>query len=110
MIIMKKGILTLIHISFCVETKCYERDFEWLSFIYKEYFENIAEFVERLEGDLSSCDLSKSAAIDFDFSKCKIDDTTKLPIDSNGMYDYSVKKPTVIVYSELLKSGQTIEI
>ena len=88
----EKGYFDINTHFFCVETKCYERDFEWPSFIYKEYFENIAEFVERLEGDLSSCDLSKSAAIDFDFSKCKIDDTTKLPIDSNGMYDYSVKK------------------
>ena len=42
-------------------------------------FETFDDFIEYRKYDLRNCDLSKDIDLDIDFSKCLIDDTTKLP-------------------------------
>ena len=77
---------------YCVETEAYELGNKWPMFSYQQYFEDIYEFVGFLEGDLTNCDLSNVWNVQIDLSNCTIDDTTKLPINANETYDYSLEK------------------
>lgn len=77
---------------YCVETQAFEQDHKRPSFSYRRYFDDITGFVEFLNGDLTNCDLSNAHNIQNDFSKCIIDETTKLPTPLNGKYDYTISK------------------
>lgn len=58
-------------------------------------FETFEEFIEYRKGDLRNCDLSNNIYLNVDFSKCIVDDTTKLPIKDNTNLSYKVKKSYV---------------
>lgn len=77
---------------YCVETEAILEGQTYPSFSYKEFFETIEEFVKRLKDDLRGCDLSLAQDVNFDFSKCIINDTTRLPVNPNEQYNYLVKK------------------
>ena len=77
---------------FYVETKAFEPDCQWPTFSYRQYFDEITDLITFLDGNLTHCDLSNAQKIQVDFSKCIVDDTTKLPINPNEEYDYSVRK------------------
>lgn len=77
---------------YCIETKAYEQGSDWPVFSLLQYFDTITAFIDCLGGDLSSCDLSKAQDVQIDYSKCTIDSTTKLPINYNETYDYTIKK------------------
>lgn len=56
------------------------------------YFETFEEFIKYRNGDLSNCDLTKAFELDYDFTKCRVDDTTKLPLRNTDNLKYVVKK------------------
>lgn len=56
------------------------------------YFETFEDFIRYRNGDLTNCDLTKAIKLEYDFSKCKTDKTTKLPIIDIGDLKYVVKK------------------
>lgn len=56
------------------------------------YFETFEEFISYRNGDLTNCDLSKAFKLDYDFTKCKTDETTKLPPQNMTNLNYIVKK------------------
>lgn len=60
------------------------------------YFESFEEFIKYRKGDLTCCDLTKAIHLEYDFSECKMDETTKLPIENINSLNYFVKK----VYSD----------
>lgn len=56
------------------------------------FFETLDELVCYRKGDLTNCDLSKAINLMYDFSKCKIDHTTKLPTKCFKKLTHVVKK------------------
>lgn len=56
------------------------------------YFETFEDFIKYRNGNLSNCDLTKAIKLDYDFTKCKIDNTTKLPLRNVNNLNYVVKK------------------
>ena len=77
---------------YCVERNGFKPIF--ISAVSKEirYFETFEEFVEFLEGDLRGVDLSKAYDLDVDFTKYKMDEKTRLPINSKGTYSCVIDK------------------
>lgn len=61
------------------------------STIYR-YFETFESFIEYRKGDLTNCDLTKALKLDYDFTKCKTDNTTKLPLAYGDKLHYVIKK------------------
>lgn len=60
------------------------------------YFETFEDFIKYRKGDLSNCDLTKAIKLDYDFEKCKMNDTTKLPLRDVSNLNYVIKK----IYSD----------
>ena len=58
----------------------------------KRYFETLEELLNYRKNDLSNADLSKFQINNYDFSKIKINDITKLPINNTKNYKITVKK------------------
>ena len=58
----------------------------------KRYFETIEELIDYTNYDLSDADFSKVIGLEYDFSKCKTNNNTKLPIGYSNNYKYIVKK------------------
>ncbi len=56
------------------------------------YFETFEDFMKYRNGDLTHCDLSKDIKNEYDFTKCKVDKTTKLPLVDVNNLRYVVKK------------------
>lgn len=56
------------------------------------YFETFEEFIKYRNGDLTCCDISKDINLKYDFSECKIDEITRLPIDNIHSLNYFIKK------------------
>lgn len=56
------------------------------------YFDTFDEFIKYRKGDLTHCDLSKAIKLDYDFTKCKMDDTTMLPYGGLNNVNYIVRK------------------
>lgn len=56
------------------------------------YFETFEDFMKYRNGDLTHCDLSKDIKNEYDFTKCKVDKTTKLPLVDADNLRYVVKK------------------
>lgn len=56
------------------------------------YFETFESFIKYRNGDLTNCDLSKAIKLNYDYTKCKTDDTTKLPLTNTDNLDYVIKK------------------
>lgn len=56
------------------------------------YFETFEDFIKYRNGDLTHCDLTKDIKNKNDFTNCKMDKTTKLPIVETGNLRYVVKK------------------
>lgn len=77
---------------YCIETKASEQGDNLSIFSFRQYFEDISDFVNCLDGNLINCDLSNVQNANFDFSECIADNTTKLPIDYNDKYDSILKK------------------
>ncbi len=59
--------------------------------IYR-YFETFDEFVDHINGNLKSCDLSAAIKINVDFSKYETDEETKLPIRKKDKLVCTVEK------------------
>jgi hypothetical protein len=59
--------------------------------IYK-YFETFEEFIEYRKGDLTNCDLSNAIDLNKDFSKYRVNETTKLPVKDVKDLVYSIEK------------------
>lgn len=78
---------------YCEETQGYQKDNKYfpITTIYR-YFETFDEFINYRNGDLTYCDLSGAIECDVDFSDYTIDETTKLPIDTDTEVAYSIKK------------------
>ena len=77
---------------YCIETKAYEQGRKWPVFSYRQYFDAVSDLIDYLGGDLRSCDLSKAYNIQIDYSHYIVDKTTKLPINYDKTYEYSVNK------------------
>lgn len=56
------------------------------------FFETFEDFIKYRNGDLSNCDLTKAIKLNYDFTKCKINETTKLPLKDADDLKYIVKK------------------
>lgn len=56
------------------------------------YFETFESFIKYRNGDLTNCDLTKAIKLNYDFTKCKTDETTKLPLANMGNLNYIIKK------------------
>lgn len=56
------------------------------------YFETFESFIKYRNGDLTNCDLTKAIKLNYDFTKCKTDDTTKLPLANMDNLNYVIKK------------------
>jgi len=78
---------------YCEETQGYREDNKHfpITTIYR-YFETFDEFISYRNGDLTYCDLSGALECDADFSNYIIDETTKLPVCTNTVATYSIKK------------------
>lgn len=62
------------------------------SISYKRWFETFDEFVIYKKFDLRGCDLSKALNLKFDFSRCDVDENTKLPPRNGDDLIYSIFK------------------
>lgn len=56
------------------------------------YFDTFESFIEYRNGDLTNCDLTKAIKLKYDFTKCKTNDTTKLPLVNMDNLNYVIKK------------------
>ena len=56
------------------------------------YFETFEDFIRYRNGDLTNCDLTKAIKLEYDFAKCKTDETTKLPLKNVDNLNYVVTK------------------
>lgn len=56
------------------------------------YFETFEDFIKYRNGDLTNCNLTKAIKLEYDFTKCKTDKTTKLPLKDISTLKYVVKK------------------
>ena len=56
------------------------------------YFETFESFIKYRNGDLTNCDLTKAIKLNYDFTKCKTNDTTKLPLANMDNLNYVIKK------------------
>lgn len=56
------------------------------------FFETFEDFIKYRNNDLSNCDLTKAIKLNYDFTKCKINETTKLPFKNMDGLKYVVKK------------------
>lgn len=78
---------------YCEETKGYQSKNNHYPIVTTyRYFETFDEFINYRNGDLSHCDLSGALECDIDFSKYNIDNTTKLPINTNTETTYFIEK------------------
>ena len=77
---------------FYVETRGFLGGYTSPDFSYREYFEHFDEFARRLHGDIRHCDLSAAQDLDFDFSNCIVDGTTKLPPNTQTQYTFTIDK------------------
>lgn len=68
------------------------------------YFETFEDFIKYRKGDLSNCDLTKAIKLDYDFEKCKMDDTTKLPLRDVNNLNYVVRKNFIDDKFEILQA------
>ena len=59
--------------------------------IYR-YFETLDAFLKYRNGDLTNTDISSAPAAGYDFSNCRTDSTSKLPVTDAAMLDYYVMK------------------
>lgn len=64
----------------------------WLGVSTLRFFETFEEFIEYRKFDLVNTDLSELEYIDFEFDKCKINDTTILPIKNNKDIKWKINK------------------
>lgn len=65
---------------------------EWKSYSTYRYFETFEDFIKYRNGDLTHCDLSKDIKFEYDITKYKTDETTKLPFGNIDNLRYVVKK------------------
>lgn len=65
-----------------------ERD----SFDVYRFFETFDDLIQYRNNDLSNADLTNDIKLSYDFSKCKTNENTKLPIDNSDDLEYVVKK------------------
>lgn len=56
------------------------------------FFETFEEFIEYRNGDLTKTDLIGDIWLKYDFSNCKTDEKTKLPIGNTVDFEYVIKK------------------
>lgn len=56
------------------------------------YFETFESFIEYRNGDLTNCDLTKAIKLNYDFTKCKVDGTTKFPLINIDNLNHVIKK------------------
>ena len=56
------------------------------------FFETFEELIKYRKNDLSDADLTKDIQLDYDFSSCKTNENTKLPIGNSGDLEYVIKK------------------
>lgn len=56
------------------------------------FFETFEELIKYRKNDLSDADLTKDIQLDYDFSACKTNENTKLPIGNSGDLEYVIKK------------------
>lgn len=76
-------------VFFDIKTHYYcERD---SSAVYR-FFETFDELIQYRNNDLSNADLTKDIKLSHDFSKCKTNENTKLPIGNSDDLEYVVKK------------------
>ena len=59
--------------------------------IYR-YFETLDAFLKYRHGDLTNTDISAAPVTGYDFSNCRTDSTSKLPVTDAAMLDYHVMK------------------
>lgn len=59
---------------------------------FKRFFENFDELVRYRKGDMSNADLRNALDLNYDFSKCIINENTKLPINRLNYPVYELKK------------------
>lgn len=76
---------------FCVKQLFYFDNY-YSPFEICRYFDSFVDFVEYLDKDLTSCDLSKAILPNVNFSLYKIDKTTKLPIEYQKGVKYFIIK------------------
>ena len=72
-------------------------------------FETLDEFISYRKGDLTNTDLTWSPEVDYDFSACKIDDTTLLPLRSTGELNYTVVKRFVNNKFQVIQSWKNAD-
>ncbi len=60
-------------------------------FTYR-YFESIRELYDYRSGDFTSTDLTDDLNLEFNFERCKIDESTKLPYKEGDQITYDIKK------------------
>ena len=58
----------------------------------KRFFETFDELLKYRGNDLTNADLTKDIKLIYDFSKCKTNENTKLPIGNSDDLDYVIKK------------------
>ena len=56
------------------------------------YFETLEDLLIYRNYDLTHTDLTKDIELKYDFSKCKIDNSTKLPVANNEDFKYEIEK------------------
>ena len=58
----------------------------------QRFFETFDELIKYRDNDLSNADLSEDIQLNYDFSKCKTNEKTKLPAKSADGLEYVIKK------------------
>ena len=77
---------------FCVETVAFAKGCKYPVLSYKEYFETIEQFIDKLKGDLRGCDLSGVQGANYDFTSCVVNEFSRLPINETESYKYILHK------------------
>jgi predicted MPP superfamily phosphohydrolase len=96
MVVSKKAFYDSITHYYCERTL-----YQWVSngigksmYTYR-FFETFEEFVRYRQGDLTETDLSCAIDLSCDYSKYKVDSTTKLPVNTRINYRYALTKKYV---------------
>lgn len=78
---------------FCEEIRgCLDNNINLPNIQIYRFFETFEEFVAYKNNDLSYCDLSKALLPEVDFSNCKMNTRTKLPIQNARDLNYVISK------------------
>lgn len=77
---------------YCVKTGAFIEKYNFPLFAYEEYFETIEAFINRLNGDLRGCNLSRVQNCHYDFSTCLTDENSVLPIGDSLGVEYYLSK------------------